>query len=610
MIKLALVLGILLASTPAQGQPAENKVEQSGDITPGHGVKWITTGVIGDAGTAVSGFLTGIGVIASGPGICQNSGPIVDPFNQPLPYNQICLSSSSSGGQVLFNNVNGATGGFQFVINTVPQSFPSIGLPTSAGFGVCFLNNAGQLTNCGGPPALIPTGLPVVIGNGVCFSTTGGLLADCGGPPATVTGLPVVVNHGVCFSTTGGLLADCGQVPVSIFSLPVITNDAVCFHNTSGQLADCGGKPVIATVFTNLTTTYNTSSADCGKFFSLGGNAFYSFTINAPGGYPTGCQITVVNTDTVRGKGISVNGLPTTPVRLFPGLQVTYTNNGTVWQSSASPTELRASPGGPLFVNFASGSNNALVSDCFATGTGACKTFQQAVDIAQQNYLPYVSGVTIQADCEGTYTQTALGPSNSIQVYRGLGSLVNFVGNSVTPTNCRIIPNISTTILDVQDGQQATISGFEFGYVGTNGTAVSGRQIVIMDVNDSYFANNTSDGTTGNGGVQVSASDLASVNLTSVTLNGTAAVFVGATGKSAVQVNFLTIPASGTANFAFWFDVIDSEVAGTPLYTIGSGGSVAGAQFACSLNAVINLATAYPVALSAGSAFSGCQHSP
>lgn len=83
---------------------AQHPVTQSGTITPGHPVRWITNGVIGDGGTAVNGFLTGLGVMASGPGICQNSAAI------NKPYNQICLSTTTNGfGAITTGAFGGAT---------------------------------------------------------------------------------------------------------------------------------------------------------------------------------------------------------------------------------------------------------------------------------------------------------------------------------------------------------------------------------------------------------------------------------------------------------------------------------------------------------------------
>jgi hypothetical protein len=104
---------LLLLATPAYAQ----SVQQSGTVTPGHPVAWTTNGVVQDAGTAVNGFLTSLGVVASGVGVCQNSGPITG------PYNQACLSVTSSALSLNFTNVAGATGFPQLCINGVCNAF-------------------------------------------------------------------------------------------------------------------------------------------------------------------------------------------------------------------------------------------------------------------------------------------------------------------------------------------------------------------------------------------------------------------------------------------------------------------------------------------------------
>jgi len=82
----ALLAAILLWTAAASAQ----SVQQSGSVTPGHPVMWTTNGIIQDGGTAAIGFLTGLGVVASGPGICQESGAVSG------PYNRICLNTTIS----------------------------------------------------------------------------------------------------------------------------------------------------------------------------------------------------------------------------------------------------------------------------------------------------------------------------------------------------------------------------------------------------------------------------------------------------------------------------------------------------------------------------------
>lgn len=250
-------------------------------------------------------------------------------------------------------------------------------------------------------------------------------------------------------------------------------------------------------------------------------------------------------------------------------------------------------------VNFLAGSDDPLLSDCLAPGGGACRTFQAAVDIAQLLTDPDVGGNTIKADCDvtaATYDQAALGPANSIQVYRGLGSIVNFLGSNTSPQNCAITPTITTTIFDVQDGQQATVNGFALGFGGTsNGsTAVSARQLALLDVNFCYFGSNIN-------GTMISAVDISSVNVFTPAINGNAALFMIVTGGSQAVINNIVIPASTHPNITTWFDAVQGGViTGTPAWALGAGATVSGTRFACSSNAVIALSGAYPAALGAG----------
>ena len=109
---LAFITALLCAS------PAAATVMQSGNVTPGHVVMWTTTGVVQDGGTAAIPFLTSMGVVASGPGICQNSAAITG------PYNQLCFAPTSTGGGFTWTAYNGATGVPSFTINGTIYPFP------------------------------------------------------------------------------------------------------------------------------------------------------------------------------------------------------------------------------------------------------------------------------------------------------------------------------------------------------------------------------------------------------------------------------------------------------------------------------------------------------
>lgn len=140
ILECAVLLGLLICASPIEAQT----VQQSGSVTPGHAVKWTTTGVVSDGGTASNGLLTSLGVTASGPGICQQSGPNTGALNR------VCLNATSTGGGISMTNVGGATGGFTFTLNGVTQGMGTVTLPVTPGDFACFADSSGTLQDCGG----------------------------------------------------------------------------------------------------------------------------------------------------------------------------------------------------------------------------------------------------------------------------------------------------------------------------------------------------------------------------------------------------------------------------------------------------------------------------
>lgn len=142
MIKILLTL--LLLTSPALAQ----SVSQSGSVTPGHAARWVSNGVIGDAGTAASGSLTSLGVTNNGgAGVCVNSAATTG------PYNQICLAATTSGGSKISSYAYGGatTPGITFDINGTVQGFPTVTLPVSIGDVACFSSTTGTIATCGSP---------------------------------------------------------------------------------------------------------------------------------------------------------------------------------------------------------------------------------------------------------------------------------------------------------------------------------------------------------------------------------------------------------------------------------------------------------------------------
>jgi hypothetical protein len=164
-------VGLLLASTICANAQAQKNIIQSGTVTPGHALSFVTDGVARDAGTATNGFLTAIGVMASGQAICQNSGPVTG------AYQQICLGVTGTGGQITFGNFGGAPpGALTATINGNNYVFPFT------------------------PPATAVQGPnSTTVGNFATWNNTGGTLLANGTSPAGLTALNIYTPSG-----TGG----------------------------------------------------------------------------------------------------------------------------------------------------------------------------------------------------------------------------------------------------------------------------------------------------------------------------------------------------------------------------------------------------------------------
>jgi hypothetical protein len=139
---LAFLTAFLIASS-AFGQ----NVQELPPVTFGHLPYWVTSGVIGDAGSSTDSPVTSIGVTNNGgAGICISSDR-----QSAAGRNQLCFGASTSSNAVisLQNYGTAPAEGLVFNINGVLQGFPTVSpLPTTAGSSVCFLNTTGQLTQC------------------------------------------------------------------------------------------------------------------------------------------------------------------------------------------------------------------------------------------------------------------------------------------------------------------------------------------------------------------------------------------------------------------------------------------------------------------------------
>ncbi len=139
------LLALILFAAPAFAQQA---VQQSGSVTKGHVPYWVTSGAIGDGGSATNSPITSIGVTNNGgAGICVSSD-----VQTAAGRNQLCFGASTNGPATisLQNYGTAPTSSFQFIVNGAAQGFLTV------------------------------SPLPVTIGNLACFAAVGGGLKDCG----------------------------------------------------------------------------------------------------------------------------------------------------------------------------------------------------------------------------------------------------------------------------------------------------------------------------------------------------------------------------------------------------------------------------------------------
>lgn len=162
-----LVALFLIAAWSASALAQNIPVFETGTITPGHPAKFLTNGVIGDAGGAAggpsgSGF-TELGITNTGTPFCVTDAPITSLTG----YHQLCLGANALGGGLVSYQAYGGASPLPLSCNingTVYSCFPTGGnvvAPTSpfpvAGNAVIW-NGGTTVADAGAPPGLqVPT---------------------------------------------------------------------------------------------------------------------------------------------------------------------------------------------------------------------------------------------------------------------------------------------------------------------------------------------------------------------------------------------------------------------------------------------------------------------
>lgn len=172
-----LFLGFLftLASFGAFAQ----SVQQSGTVTVGQAVRWVSNGVIGGGGTAADGLITALGVTnANLSSFCISSARA-----SAAGRNQLCFGAQTSGAAVIsLQNYGSATAqDLIFRLNGTDLTLPS--------GGGTFLTGTGAFT----------------VGHAICVNNTSGVLQDCG--VTLTTGTAFGLSYYSSTSVLGSLAA-------------------------------------------------------------------------------------------------------------------------------------------------------------------------------------------------------------------------------------------------------------------------------------------------------------------------------------------------------------------------------------------------------------------
>jgi hypothetical protein len=246
-----ILTALLLSTATAYAQP-QAPIQQSGVVTPGHGVMWTTTGVVQDAGTAAAGLLSGIGVIGSGPTICANSAPTTG------AYNQVCIGAVTNTGAIIYSTANGGATG-NGVVTTGGNLNISAG--TNSALGVTVTNSTS------GASAQTQVAFLNNLGNGAGFNLTSSTFTPFGAVAAgdaymfSQTNLAIIANaaSGAVKIAAGSNTETARFTPAGGFNVGATTNTASGVINAANGYSSGG------------TAGVNCSGSPTGSFASVNG---------------------------------------------------------------------------------------------------------------------------------------------------------------------------------------------------------------------------------------------------------------------------------------------------------------------------------------------------
>lgn len=393
-----------------------------------------------------------------------------------------------------------------------------------------------------------------------------------------------VTNDAVAWNTAASQNVEGVFVPAGSYNLgSAVTGKFYSLGNVI--ITGAGGQPKYLTNllaaqtngYISKTSTYAIVNADKGRSLYLGGSAFYTVSLGAASGYDSDFSIKIYNTDTNRGKTISVNGYSS--FILWPQQTVTiYNDNQIAW--TITPRNQRwLVPSVPTLYVDPSLGNDA--NDGLALGAGnAMKTIAAA---AQRYYTEF--------DLQNTYVPTIqlASPCTITEQLRVFGPLVGdlqyqIIGDPTTPSNCQWTVGSNQVCIQTRDLGIVTVNGFKFSSSGNGSIALFSSQLGVIDFINCDFGTFAS-------GNHISVSTLASCNsLGAFTISGSTGVHVSVNIYGVyTQQGGVTISMPNTLTMGYFMQSIGGFInAGGAVTYSGAGAGTGTTTTSGTLSAVAN----------------------
>lgn len=326
----------------------------------------------------------------------------------------------------------------------------------------------------------------------------------------------------------------------------------------------------VANALSGTTKSLNAAGAlavtDCQNSVSLDGAAFYTLTASSVASFPTGCRISVFNTDASRGKNISISGLTFNNGNiLWPQQSFTIFNSGSAWVVLNDPGIWQLPTTTTFNVDPVNGNNS---NDCLAPGTGACLTVAGALAYVCNNIDAMGHRTIIQLADDLTHYTTQI---NACEV-KGAGdtsftSTPVIRGNVATPANVVINTTSSSGFVSVNVHTAWRLEGITW-------KVTTGGQAVVADVGSIvYIGNNDFQvGSCCNVFQALNSGFIEIVSNFSISANANVVLYANNGGRYVFQPVTVTLNSSPVWAFAFAYVFSNASVY-MPGVTFGGTGA-------------------------------------